>query len=195
MTKILVDRSVLEQALEALETCLTKAEHRRTREDENQAEKSRDVLRAALAQQAKPRHPQCANGCEFAAMQTRREQREGMLRAAGFEEPVAWEHIGMPSSSLSPSHTSSPAAQAQQAEPLDQDLDWSLLEVTQSSLREHMAELRRLHAQNKALLDSLKLALASHGVILTSDPPQDAWKARRVEEIARAAIKTAEENT
>ena len=86
---------------------------------------------------------------------------------------------------------------------------------------EAAAELRRLHAENAelreanetfgrrqvwwndrmfaleqqrdALLEALKLALSSHGVMLMSDPPQEAWKVWGVEEKARAAIKMAEE--
>ncbi len=50
------------------------------------------------------------------------------------------------------------------------------------------AELRRLHAVNEELLAALQLALSSHGVMLLSDPPQDAWKTRGVEAKARAAI-------
>ena len=82
----------------------------------------------------------------------------------------------------------------------------------------HAAELRRLHElaleqqgkiyalemarsmeqktaklKQDALLEALKLALSSHGVMLTSYPPQDAWKFYGVEEKARAAIKMAEE--
>jgi len=38
-------------------------------------------------------------------------------------------------------------------------------------------------------LDDLLLALSSHGVMLMSDPPQDAWKVNRVEAKACAAIK------
>ena len=49
-----------------------------------------------------------------------------------------------------------------------------------------------LRAQRSALLEALKLALSSHGVMLMSDPPQDAWKVNRVEERARAAIAKAE---
>jgi hypothetical protein len=52
----------------------------------------------------------------------------------------------------------------------------------------HAAELRRLHAVNEELLAALQLALSSHGVMLLSDPPQDAWKTRGVEAKARAAI-------
>ena len=55
------------------------------------------------------------------------------------------------------------------------------------------AELRRLHAVNEELLEALKLALSSHGVMLLSDPPQDAWKARGVEAKSRAAIAKAGE--
>ena len=46
--------------------------------------------------------------------------------------------------------------------------------------------------QRDKLLEALKLAIESHGVLLLSDPPQDAWKTRRVEAIARAAIAKAE---
>jgi hypothetical protein len=53
---------------------------------------------------------------------------------------------------------------------------------------EAAAELRRLHAVNEELLEALQLALSSHGVMLLSDPPQDAWKTRGVEAKARAAI-------
>ncbi|CAB3637170.1 hypothetical protein CEY09_14700 [Achromobacter marplatensis] len=35
---------------------------------------------------------------------------------------------------------------------------------------------------------ALILARDSHGVVLLSDPPQDAWKARRVDEVIRAAL-------
>jgi hypothetical protein len=54
--------------------------------------------------------------------------------------------------------------------------------------RQAAAELRRLHVVNKELLEALQLALSSHGVMLLSDPPQDAWKVRGVEAKARAAI-------
>lgn len=49
-----------------------------------------------------------------------------------------------------------------------------------------------LEQQRDALLEALKLSLASHGLMLTSDPPQDAWKANCVEAIAYAAIKAVE---
>jgi hypothetical protein len=52
----------------------------------------------------------------------------------------------------------------------------------------------RLTRQRNALLEALQLALSSHGVMLMSDPPQEAWKVNRVEERARAAIKAVEEN-
>ena len=54
------------------------------------------------------------------------------------------------------------------------------------------AELRRLHALNGELLEALKLALSAHGVMLLSDPPQEAWKTYGVEQKARAAIAKAE---
>ena len=46
----------------------------------------------------------------------------------------------------------------------------------------------RLIAAAPDLLHALKLALASHGVMLLSDPPQDAWKVHQVEAIAKTAI-------
>ena len=49
-------------------------------------------------------------------------------------------------------------------------------------------EIERLRQQNAELVDVLKLALASHGVVFASDPPQDAWKANGVAEKARSAI-------
>lgn len=54
------------------------------------------------------------------------------------------------------------------------------------------AELRRLHKVNQELLEALKLALCAYGIMLMSDPPQEAWKAYGVEQKARAAIAKAE---
>jgi hypothetical protein len=53
-------------------------------------------------------------------------------------------------------------------------------------------EIRRLKAEKKELLEALKLALSAHGVMLMSDPPQEAWKTYGVEQKARAAIAKAE---
>ncbi|OQS36118.1 hypothetical protein [Chromobacterium haemolyticum] len=44
----------------------------------------------------------------------------------------------------------------------------------------------------KQLLEALKLALSSHGQILLTNPPQEAWQHNRVDEICRAAIAAAE---
>jgi hypothetical protein len=44
-----------------------------------------------------------------------------------------------------------------------------------------------IEAMKKAL-EALELALRSHGVMLLSDPPQDAWKTYGVEGKARQAI-------
>ena len=41
-------------------------------------------------------------------------------------------------------------------------------------------------------LDALELAKSSHGVLLLSDPPQEAWRTRNVESRIREAITTAE---
>jgi hypothetical protein len=62
------------------------------------------------------------------------------------------------------------------------------LETLSPLERDAAVELRRLHAVNEELLEALQLALSSHGVMLLSDPPQDAWKTRGVEAKARAAI-------
>jgi hypothetical protein len=40
----------------------------------------------------------------------------------------------------------------------------------------------------KQALEALELALRNHGVMLLSDPPQDAWKTYGVESNARQAI-------
>jgi hypothetical protein len=53
-------------------------------------------------------------------------------------------------------------------------------------------ETERLRTVNQELLGALKLALSAHGVLLLSDPPQDAWKTYGVEQKARAAIAKAE---
>ena len=53
-------------------------------------------------------------------------------------------------------------------------------------------ELRRLHAENERLREALKLALNSHGRMLMSDPPQDAWKFNRVDEVINAALRREE---
>ena len=37
-------------------------------------------------------------------------------------------------------------------------------------------------------LEALELALSNHGVMLLSDPPQDAWKTRQVESKGREAV-------
>jgi hypothetical protein len=62
---------------------------------------------------------------------------------------------------------------------------------TEDWRHEAAAELRRLHSVNAQLLEALELALRSHGVMLLSDPPQDAWKTYGVEAKARAAIAAA----
>ena len=46
----------------------------------------------------------------------------------------------------------------------------------------------RLIAAAPELLEVLKLAISAHGVMLTTNPPQEAWKTYGVESKARAAI-------
>lgn len=55
-----------------------------------------------------------------------------------------------------------------------------------------LMEAMALKAQNAALSDALNLALRCHGQMLLSDPPQEAWKYHRVDEVARAALATQE---
>ena len=92
-------------------------------------------------------------------------------------------------------------------------LDYNEFDVVEDSQRT-AAELRRLYQENEEdqgviavwrgrtqraeaqrdqLLEVLKLALSSHGVMLMSDPPQDAWKFHGVEAKAWAVIKAVEE--
>ena len=71
--------------------------------------------------------------------------------------------------------------------------EWVQRTVQPSELGMHRADvlkqrIDRLHAVNADLLEALKLALSSHGVMLLSDPPQEAWKTYGVEAKARAAI-------
>jgi hypothetical protein len=42
----------------------------------------------------------------------------------------------------------------------------------------------------RVLVEAVKLALSSHGIVLMSDPPRDAWKFRDVDAQLRAAIAT-----
>lgn len=46
--------------------------------------------------------------------------------------------------------------ECQRAAPAQQEIDWSLLEATQSSLREHMAEIRRLRAALEQALKTIE---------------------------------------
>ena len=60
------------------------------------------------------------------------------------------------------------------------------------SVRGYELQIEDLKAVNQELLEALKLALSAHGVMLLSDPPQEAWKTYGVEQKARAAIAKAE---
>ena len=58
---------------------------------------------------------------------------------------------------------------------------------------EEDARLKQMNELEKAArlaLEALEKALRYHGVMLLSDPPQDAWKYHRVEQIAHEAITT-----
>ena len=58
---------------------------------------------------------------------------------------------------------------------------------------DRLRRIEKLEAVNAELLEALKLALSAYGIMLMSDPPQEAWKAYGVEQKARAAIANAEE--
>ena len=44
-------------------------------------------------------------------------------------------------------------------------------------------------AENERLREALELAFSCHGKVLMSDPPQDAWKFNRVDEVINAALR------
>jgi len=78
--------------------------------------------------------------------------------AAPVQEPVAWPMEEQPDGSIIPVDpselpsdyfTTPPAAAVQEGR------DWSLLEATQESLREHMAEIKRLKAAQPAVPDAI----------------------------------------
>jgi hypothetical protein len=71
------------------------------------------------------------------------------------------------------------------------DAEDNVIHVARWFVQDAAAELRRLDAVNAQLLEALDLALRSHGVLLLSDPPLDAWRAYGVEFKARAAIAAA----
>lgn len=52
--------------------------------------------------------------------------------------------------------------------------------------------LEEQHAEIERLREALKLAFTSHGRMLMSDPPQDAWKFNRVDEVIVAALRREE---
>lgn len=52
--------------------------------------------------------------------------------------------------------------------------------------------VQHLRHENERLREALKLALNSHGRMLMSDPPQDAWKFNRVDEVINAALRREE---
>ena len=49
-----------------------------------------------------------------------------------------------------------------------------------------------LRRQNERLREALELAFSCHGKVLMSDPPQDAWKFHRVNEVIAAALRREE---
>jgi hypothetical protein len=64
----------------------------------------------------------------------------------------------------------------------------------QSAIEQAVAPYREqvvlLTEQVRALSEAAELALSSHGALLMSDPPQDAWKVRGVDAKLRAALAT-----
>jgi hypothetical protein len=80
VSAVTVPRAVLEQALEAL------FEIHWSNDSRWQADRAGTVIPALRAALAQPDvHPQCAQGCEFLAMEQRRNEREEWLKERGFE--------------------------------------------------------------------------------------------------------------
>lgn len=63
---------------------------------------------------------------------------------------------------------------------------WEGLHASEVQVRQ------RWQARADNLAEALRLALDSHGKTLLTDPPQDAWKVNRVEEIGRALLRDQE---
>ena len=75
------------------------------------------------------------------------------------------------------------------ADSLERPQPYAYLVVDEARVRAAVRLLRHLHAENERLREALKLALNSHGRMLMSDPPQDAWKFNRVDEVIVAALR------
>jgi hypothetical protein len=101
--------------------------------------------------------------CEWTLLQDRK-RLHAMLAAPAAQpapvQPVAWieHHKGgdnlewdNPGGKCTPLYTTPPARPA----PVLEGRDWSLLEATQESLREHMAEIKRLKAAQPAVPDAI----------------------------------------
>lgn len=68
------------------------------------------------------------------------------------------------------------------------DRSWYDVEMMRA-IKKGAAELRRQHAENERLRALLALVLNSHGKLLLTDPPQEAWKFNRVEEKIREVLR------
>ncbi|AVG40031.1 hypothetical protein [Achromobacter insolitus] len=90
---------------------------------------------------------------------------------------------------------SAPVATPKRA-PVDDGICWSSKEIQRRQKEEDNARAAQAERQRRAdelsyiarLRDALILARDSHGICLLTDPPQDAWKARGVNEVIRAAL-------
>lgn len=71
MTKITIDKALIERALDVMNTYAGKAEHRRTRTDDCKAEESIEALRKAMAEPAGAQQPAIMPRGESAAAQLR----------------------------------------------------------------------------------------------------------------------------
>lgn len=69
----------------------------------------------------------------------------------------------------------------------------SVIATHAADTREYQKRISQAEARAERLAEALRLALDSHGVMLMTDPPQDAWKVLRVEEIGRALLRDQEE--
>jgi hypothetical protein len=122
--------------------CITLDELREARAELDATNRQVEILSDALAESRREHEP----------------ENEPYVSLASVQEPVAWieHHKGgdnlewdNPGGKCTPLYTTPPAAAVQEGR------DWSLLEATQESLREHMAEIKRLKAAQPAVPDAL----------------------------------------
>jgi hypothetical protein len=96
-------------------------------------------------------------------------------------------------------HEAASALRERLAQPAQQSLEDELTEQARllgMGAERELSQMSRITELEKALrlaLEALDLAKSSHGVLLLSDPPQEAWRVRDVEGRIREAIITAKQ--